>query len=50
MGAGASAGMIATLLTHPIDVVRARITVQQTRRYKGIFDLCRFQLKVDLKY
>lgn len=35
MGAGASAGMAATLLTHPIDVVRARITVQQTKRYKG---------------
>ena len=36
MGAGASAGMTATLLTHPFDVVRARITVQQTQRYRGI--------------
>lgn len=36
MGAGALAGMTATLLTHPIDVVRARITVQQTQRYRGI--------------
>ena len=48
MGAGASAGMIATLLTHPIDVVRARITVQQTKQYKGIY-LYSFQVKVGLK-
>lgn len=36
MGAGASAGILATVLTHPIDVVRARLTVQKTAHYKGI--------------
>lgn len=27
MGAGATAGSFATILTHPIDVVRAQVTV-----------------------
>ena len=44
MGAGASAGVIATLLTHPIDVVRARITVHQTKQYKGKIDTVRFSI------
>ena len=39
MGAGASAGIFATILTHPIDVVRARLTVQSqiTQQYRGTF-------------
>ena len=37
MGAGAFAGMFATLLTHPMDVVRAKLTVQSqnSRVYNG---------------
>ena len=37
MGAGASAGIFATILTHPIDVVRARLTIQSqmTQHYRG---------------
>ena len=37
MGAGATAGTFATLLTHPIDVVRARLTIQSqaTQHYRG---------------
>lgn len=38
MGAGAFAGMFATILTHPMDVVRAKLTVQsqKSRVYKGV--------------
>lgn len=38
MGAGATAGIFATLLTHPIDVVRARLTIQSqfTQQYSGL--------------
>ncbi len=41
MGAGAVAGVFATLLTHPMDVVRARLTVQsrQETQYRGILQL-----------
>ncbi len=37
MGAGAFAGMFATLLTHPIDVIRAKLTVQSqnAKVYRG---------------
>jgi solute carrier family 25 phosphate transporter 23/24/25/41 len=31
MGAGASAGIFATLLTHPMDVIRAQLTIQPDR-------------------
>ena len=39
MAAGAFAGMFATVLTHPIDVVRAKLTVQshQSQVYKGTY-------------
>lgn len=33
---GATAGITATVFTHPIDVVRARLTVQETKHYRGI--------------
>ena len=39
MGAGATAGVFATLVTHPMDVVRARLTVQQpsdATAYRGL--------------
>lgn len=44
MGAGATAGTFATLLTHPIDVVRARLTIQSqvTQQYRGIIKLKTF--------
>jgi len=37
MGAGAFAGMFATILTHPMDVVRAKLTIQSqtSKLYKG---------------
>ena len=39
MGAGAFAGVFATVLTHPIDVVRARLTVQSQTdmAYRGVY-------------
>ena len=38
MGAGAFAGVFATVLTHPMDVIRARLTVQShtNKQYKGL--------------
>lgn len=38
MGTGAFAGMFATILTHPIDVIRAKLTVQSQKNklYQGI--------------
>ena len=38
MGAGAVAGMFATVLTHPMDVIRAKLTVQSqnAKVYKGM--------------
>ncbi len=40
MGAGAFAGMFATILTHPMDVIRAKLTIQSqnTKVYEGTFD------------
>lgn len=37
MGAGAFAGVFATVLTHPMDVVRAKLTVQSQahKTYNG---------------
>ena len=32
MMAGTFAGMFATILTHPIDVIRAKITIQTTNK------------------
>lgn len=39
MGAGAFAGVFATVVTHPMDVVRARLTVQShsAKTYRGLF-------------
>ncbi len=38
MCVGGLAGLVATIVTHPIDVVRARLTVQDpsSRAYRGI--------------
>ena len=38
MAAGAFAGMFATVFTHPIDVIRAKLTVQshQHKVYRGV--------------
>ena len=38
---GAMAGVFASLLTHPMDVVRARLTVQDQshKAYNGIHDI-----------
>ncbi len=37
MGAGAFAGMFGTVLTHPMDVIRAKLTIQsqQSKMYRG---------------
>ena len=38
---GASAGVVANTITHPLDVVRARLTVQDLRGgtdYSGIYN------------
>ena len=47
MGAGAFAGMFATILTHPMDVIRAKLTIQSqtTKVYKGVY--CLFEYSIE---
>jgi solute carrier family 25 phosphate transporter 23/24/25/41 len=49
MCSGAMAGVFATLFTYPIDVARAKLTVQErtTKSYNGIFDALKVIAKKD---